>query len=105
MGCGGSKQDVAAVQQPQPQQPIDNNIKPVSSEPPKPVANGTTPKPEVKDEEEEEETGSDCLYISTDPGEETVIYSTFINWSLIKTVIWKCQMQTVFDIVFHTIHM
>lgn len=105
MGCGGSKQDVAAVQQPQPQQPIDNNIKPVSSEPPKPVANGTTPKPEVKDEEEEEETGSDCLYISTDPGEETVIYSTFINWSLIKTVIRKCQMQTVFDIVFHTIHM
>lgn len=104
MGCGGSKQDVAAVQQPQPQH-TENNIKPVSPEPPKPVANGTTPKPEVKDEEEEEETGSDCLYISTDPGEETVIYSTFINWSLIKTVIWKCQMQTVFDIVFHTIHM
>lgn len=103
MGCGGSKQDVAAVQQPQP---IENNIKPVSPEPPKPVANGTTPNPsEVKDEEEEEETGSDCLYISTDPGEETVIYSTFINWSLIKTVIRKCQMQTVFDIVFHTIHM
>lgn len=73
MGCGGSKQDVAAVQQPQP---IDNNIKPVS-EPPKPVSNGTTPNQEVKDEqeEEEEETGSDCLYISTDPGEETVINS------------------------------
>lgn len=73
MGCGGSKQDVAAVQQPQP---IDDNIKPVS-EPPKPVANGTTPNQEVKDEqeEEEEETGSDCLYISTDPGEETVINS------------------------------
>lgn len=78
MGCGGSKQDVAAVQQPQPQL-IEDNIKPVPLEPPKPVANGTTPKPEVKDEEEEEETGSDCLYISTDPGEETVIYSTFIN--------------------------
>lgn len=67
MGCGGSKQD---VQQPQP---IENNIKPVS-EPPKPVSNGTTPNQEVKDEqeEEEEETGSDCLYISTDPGEETL---------------------------------
>ncbi|XP_062593883.1 hillarin-like [Saccostrea cucullata] len=69
MGCGGSKETKS--EQPRPktagtQTAQTPSEKPVTNGVVEPTGNGST------DVSEEEETGSDCLFISTDPGNETL---------------------------------
>ncbi|XP_061173438.1 hillarin-like [Saccostrea echinata] len=70
MGCGGSKE--IKGEQPTPstgtKEAQPSSAKPVSNGSVQPIANGNA---EIT-EGEEEETGSDCLFISTDPGKETL---------------------------------
>lgn len=71
MGCGGSKE--VAGEQPAPTDKPVTTANTVAQTPSaEPVANGIVVATNHVIENDDEETGSDCLFISTDPGEETV---------------------------------
>lgn len=71
MGCGGSKE--VAGEQPAPtDKPVATANTVAQTPSAEPVANGIVVATNHVIENDDEETGSDCLFISTDPGEETV---------------------------------
>ncbi|XP_056020401.1 uncharacterized protein LOC125652156 isoform X3 [Ostrea edulis] len=71
MGCGGSKE--VAGEQPAPTDKPVTTANTVAQTPSaEPVANGIVVATNHVIENDDEETGSDCLFISTDPGEETL---------------------------------